>query len=640
MNIFEKSQWIWIKKGADVDEYAEFCDKLEYYGGKASIRLSCDSDYTLYINEQYVASNQYGDYEHYKIYDEIEISNYLKEGENNIEILVHYFGENSQRYKVGKGGLIYEVICDNSIIAYSSEKTLSRKSPTYISGRKIRVSSQLGFTFSYDSTKETKLGYDISGIVEKSCTFYPRPIKKQTIKDRQKIKSIKVYSDSHYLIDLGTEIVGLPTLEIVSENEADITVAYGEHIEDGCVRKTIYDRNFYYEYKAKKGHNQFTNYMLRLACRYLEVFSNSPIEIKYVGVLPQIYEIEENECKIESALDRKIYDICVNTLKLCMMEHYVDCPWREQALYAFDSRNQMLCGYYVFKDGNKDYARANLKLIGQDRRNDGLLSICYPCGTSLAIPSFSLYYILQMKEYIDYTRDTSLSGELYEKMCLIIDEFLKNSPNGLINKFSGDEMWNFYDWSPFLSGSLGVSQDAKSDLIINCLFIIALDCLEQISGHIGKSFNYISLAQNLRLKIRNEFLTNSNTFTVHRNADEITVLGNSLAILAKVATKEEAHYLCEKIINGQMHDCSLSMKIFEYEALLYVNSEKYKAFVLNDIRTNYKKMLDYGSDTVWETIDGPSAFDNAGSLCHGWSAIPVYIFHKLGIAKKEGERII
>ena len=28
------------------------------------------------------------------------------------------------------------------------------------------------------------------------------------------------------------------------------------------------------------------------------------------------------------------------------------------------------------------------------------------------------------------------------------------------------------------------------------------------------------------------------------------------------------------------------------------------------------------------TYIGASAFDNAGSLCHGWSAVPVYYFHK------------
>jgi hypothetical protein len=31
--------------------------------------------------------------------------------------------------------------------------------------------------------------------------------------------------------------------------------------------------------------------------------------------------------------------------------------------------------------------------------------------------------------------------------------------------------------------------------------------------------------------------------------------------------------------------------------------------------------------TVWETIDGKAAFDNAGSLCHGWSATPIYYYN-------------
>ena len=31
-------------------------------------------------------------------------------------------------------------------------------------------------------------------------------------------------------------------------------------------------------------------------------------------------------------------------------------------------------------------------------------------------------------------------------------------------------------------------------------------------------------------------------------------------------------------------------------------------------------MLETG-DTLWETADGAEAFDNAGSLCHGWSSV-------------------
>ena len=39
-------------------------------------------------------------------------------------------------------------------------------------------------------------------------------------------------------------------------------------------------------------------------------------------------------------------------------------------------------------------------------------------------------------------------------------------------------------------------------------------------------------------------------------------------------------------------------------------------------------MLLTGTDTFWETEEGASAFGYAGSLCHGWSAVPVYLFGK------------
>ena len=67
---------------------------------------------------------------------------------------------------------------------------------------------------------------------------------------------------------------------------------------------------------------------------------------------------------------------------------------------------------------------------------------------------------------------------------------------------------------------------------------------------------------------------------------------------------------------------------------MLTDEKKYKDFILNEIRTNYKKMLDAGSTTVWETVNGSSDFDNAGSLCHGWSAVPIYVYHRLGIAKR------
>ena len=116
-------------------------------------------------------------------------------------------------------------------------------------------------------------------------------------------------------------------------------------------------------------------------------------------------------------------------------------------------------------------------------------------------------------------------------------------------------------------------------------------------------------------------------YALTEKGKEFTVLGNSLAILSGVA--DNADELCERIIKGEFTDCSLSMKCFKYDALLLTDKAKWKGQVLDEIRINYKKMLDAGAKSVWETIEGASAFDNAGSLCHGWSAIPVYYFKKL-----------
>ena len=89
MSAFENSKWIWIQNGDGQDMYAEFVDSIVYKGERTVINLSCDSDYTLYVNGRYVASNQYGDYEHYKIYDEIDITKYLTEKDNEISFLVY-----------------------------------------------------------------------------------------------------------------------------------------------------------------------------------------------------------------------------------------------------------------------------------------------------------------------------------------------------------------------------------------------------------------------------------------------------------------------------------------------------------------------------------------------------------------------
>ena len=107
--MFKNAKWIWYTQSSTQNSFGEFfgvfCPCRH-----AEVKISCDGDYTLFINGTYAASNQYGDFEHYKSVDKIDISHLLTEGENKIAILVWHFGKDSQRYKKYTPGVIWEVL--------------------------------------------------------------------------------------------------------------------------------------------------------------------------------------------------------------------------------------------------------------------------------------------------------------------------------------------------------------------------------------------------------------------------------------------------------------------------------------------------------------------------------------------------
>jgi hypothetical protein len=316
-----------------------------------------------------------------------------------------------------------------------------------------------------------------------------------------------------------------------------------------------------------------------------------------------------------------------------MMEHYVDCPWREQGLYAFDSRNQMLFGYHAYEDGNFEYARANLLLMAKDRREDGLLSICFPCSSLLAIPSFSLHYFSSIEEYTRYSGDVSLAKEIYEKLVSIMSVFMGQIKDGVVYDFGSHMHWNFYDWATGLEGTIGNETTPTPDCVLACLTVRALDNFKKICGYIDMPFPFEGKADELRKNIRIAFYRpETGLFSMHTDKETYNVLSNVLTILADVVTGQEAKELCDRVLGSQITDCTLSLKALKYEALLKADPKKHRETVLSEIKSDFAPMLGAGATSAWETVDGASAFGNAGSLCHGWSSSPLYFYHLLGVA--------
>ena len=682
---FDKARWIWNRENAGADEFVDFVCNFDGGDGDWKLNISADSDYNVYINGELAAFGQYADYPFYKVYDSIDVSDYVRCGNNRMVIKVWYYGIDTQTYVKGQAGLIFELLDGNNVVVCSNKNTLSRSSRDYVSGQCKIITGQLGLTYCYNASQND--GYlaccddSFAKSVElddQSRKPILRPVSKLTLGERTPFNIVRCgsykyvvhaadseirmrdaelldhdvigtanlrltrrdgYDGVFAIVDVGCEVAGFLDMELGVPSVANIDIGYGEHLIDGRCRTSIGKRAFVATYISAEGDNKFLGSFRRFGCRYVQIFAPvESLELKYLGIRPTTYPVAHVLTgRPQNELRRRIYDVCVNTLVQCMHEHYEDCPWREQALYTMDSRNQMLCGYYAFKEYR--FARASLLLISKGVRDDGLLSLCYPAGLDFPIPAFSLMYFVQMWEYIEHSGDTSLAVELYAQLEGLMNVFIgRMDDNGLILTFP--DHWNFYEWSETMSGSLGKRSEPRYEAPLNAFFVLALRALAKISNAIGfeqSASKYLSLADELALAIAKHFWNGRiGLFMTRKACDKYSVLTNSLCLLCGAAENVNKQKILEVLAanGGTAGDATvipntLSMNSFRFDAMLAQNTERYSSVILDEIDRDYGAMLDAGATAFWETIKGAADFGGAGSLCHGWSALPVLYYNLL-----------
>ena len=655
----QKGIWIWENAEPRYDEYADFRQEftLSEPGRPVSIRLSSDSNHAVYVNGELAAFGQYADLPHCKVADTHDLTAFCRPGVNTLLITVWYHGAPSSIYRTGQAGLFFELTVDGELAAVSGTHTPCRKNPCYVPYRKKYITKELGFSCFYRASG-AELPWHPAVATGYEPELHPRPILPLTLEPLRPGAVIGGNGKTSFLLDLGREEAGFFEFSLESDTEQTIVIAWSELLVDGKVRRFVGVRDFSLEYGTRIGENHHLNPFRRLGCRYLSVEAEHPIRLRYAGVRPTMYPVTELPFDAGSLRRQQIYETAKRTLRLCMHEHYEDCPWREQALYAMDSRNQMLCGYYAF--GETRYARANLWLLGQDRREDGMLSDCVPSGIGMVIPSFCLHWYQEVAEYTRFSGDLTLAREIWDKLCDLLNTFLRwfDREQGLLACPPSEEYWNFYEWSGrFLMGN-GRHSDAPN-LLLNCLFLRALDHMTELSALTGLPFGMTDMAEPLRRRIRETFRRPDGLYQTDLEGTHICELGNALAVLTGVADEADARVICGVLSGRQtvlpveripidpavltrvddrttpdadiirIVPVSLSMSAFVYDALLATDREAYADFVLADIDSRFGMMLDAGADTFWETMGGWRTFAEAGSLCHGWSAIAIYYYHQL-----------
>ena len=507
------------------------------------------------------------------------------------------------------------------------------------------------YTFAWDASLGTH-AYNPAAAMQSACVtsrpqgFLPRltgaadsPIVEISLAEHE-----KNCNGVYVIVDLGAETAGFPDFDIEVPAACCMDVGFGEHLIDGVCRTGV--RGFSADVELAAGRNQYLHTFRRFGCRYVQLFIHAPsAKIRYAGIRPTLYPLHHKDFRCGNLLRETIYRTCQNTLQHCLHEHYEDCPWREQALYTLDSRNQMLCGYYAF--GETRAPRAALELIAHGQRKDGLLMLCYPAGADAPIPAFSCMYFVQMEEYIRYTGDTSLAVTYYDLLESILATFgSRMTDEGVLENFYGPgpdgkvEYWNFYEWSKTMDGRF-CETERRLESPLNAVYSLALGAMEKICAAIGKTERASELLARrdaLNAAIARKFYNPETRMfeTFEQRGGRYTALTQALCLLCGAARDVDTEVMLDALASngGRVGELdvvpnTLSMNAFRFDALLAVDREKYAPVILDEIDRDYLYMLQNGATAFWETIHGAADFGGAGSLCHGWSALPVYYYEIL-----------
>ena len=437
--------------------------------------------------------------------------------------------------------------------------------------------------------------------------------------------------DGYYLIlDLQKEQVGFPYLKICAPSGTIIDLCHGEHLDDGRIRARIGKRNFADRFICREGLNEFLYLHRRIGARYLELHitkvGSGEVNLLYAGIIPLELPLPQSATFLtEDHFLKHLNTLSTETLKLCMHEHYEDCPWREQSLYAYDSRSQILYGYYIW--GNYTFAGENLDLLGYAFDKERYLELTAPGKCSKTIPIFTMAWISAVYEHFLYSGSLDLFKKWKRQINQILDRALSEkepSAAELYNPGSGNRIWNFYEWNGTLRNLQGAQQAPYNLYLYEALEKAAK--LHERDGDRERAKYLFDTAQRLGRDIENIFwdsaLSCYGSFPPGSNPLVYEHI-QCLMLAHNLVPKEKKNALLKLFFTKQMRTIELSALRWLIDAMMKNGSEA-RRFLMTELRSIFEPIVYAGATSLWETRLGSDDFGGAGSLCHGWSSVMPY----------------
>lgn len=582
-----------------------------------------------------------------KYYDIVDITKYLKIGVNNIEIQVLQLSNDS--YHRGEN-LLQTVICDGmtGLCLWGNIGDVNiETNEKWLTAKETGVDFFREPIFSF---------YNVAALCENISVYYRKNIKFEKAVELQKLsvldeeekcnlelpfsarkrpipmmyfKEKEFIAENDNIYDAGELTCGYVRLKLTGNGKARIT--YAEcmaFIENGRVKKRKRDdKNGViignYDILEVEGECSFEPFWMR-TFRYIEIKTEGNIQIDSFDYIETGYPIDvSDKYDFGHDKDNKLFDISMNTLKRCMHETYMDCPYYEQLQYTMDTYLQILFTYQLTKD--KALPEKAIDDFAKSYRVGDLTQSRYPTTIAQYIPGFSMFFIMMLYEHSARFGDREFLRKYIHIADGIVDWFVNRFDGYMV---SGSNFWDFIDWSEeYTRGSI---QSDRPIAVYSLMLSYTLEKLSDMHNMLGIDVpEYKLLSNKIRQNVKERcFDKEKGLYADSPGKKHFAQHTQIWAVLCDIETEESAKSI---LIKSMELKCKVSSA---YMFFLFRAFEKAGIYELSEeYMDSLRSLVDLGCTTTPEWIG-----EDVRSECHAWSAVAIYEFTAkvLGVTYKDG----
>lgn len=649
------------------------------------IHVSADNRYKLYVNGTYIVSGpSSGDINHHR-YETLNISEYLKQGENVIAAKVVNFGEykkvatesvqtafilqnenqdivnlntgidNGWKVLADEGfNVIPFAFSNESVIGYYAagpgERLVTEKHPwgwknanfndaEWSTPRLAIIPWGVGRGFLYGSTWHL-VKRTLPFMEEKITRF--KKIARSTLPNipddfvnGKTSITIPANKTVQILFDEGQHTIGHPILKFSEGKGSEIKIIYAEALYDKDWKKgnrnRIKNKNIlgYYDIVLPDGGtNREFQPIGQKTYRFIQLniqTGDTPLVINdFYGVYTAYPFKEIAKFKTgKEALD-KIWDASWLTLRNSAVEGFID-PYYEQLQYIGDTRIESIVSLAV--SGDDRLMRKAMEMFDYSRLPNGLTASRYPSYVTQIIPTYSLLWIGMLHDFHLYRNDDAFLKKFIPGMESVLTWWInKIDHTGMPTQM---EWWNFTDWAIGYPNGIPPGADDGYSATVALQLVMTLQNAVTLCNDLGypeKAQYYAKIQQKVQQSVlENCYDTTTKLFAETPKKEQFSQHTNILAVLTNTIPEKEQKDLMERILNNpKLIQTTIYFKYYLFEAMEKVGlGNRY----LEQL-TPWHNQIKQGLTTFAETDVEPR------SDCHAWSSSPNYHFLKIvaGIA--------